>query len=164
MNRSAPGVVLEYVENPKWTVQDIATATGWPVDDVTRLAVRHGFALNAASKKFQRAPQSKPAQTGIVRTAEAAKGSEAATDELIWVDAPPPARARSSSRMARVREQLRERPGQWAIIRPNSSSGYAKNLKQDDWVGFEIVTRRRPEDQRGRSTVYARFVGDPEAT
>ncbi|MGE3449001.1 MAG: hypothetical protein AB7H92_15640 [Microbacteriaceae bacterium] len=166
MNRSAPAVVLEYVENPKWTVQDIATATGWPVDDVARLAVRHGYALNAASKKFQRAPQGKPAQAGIVRApaAPAAKEVEPASDELVWVDAPPPARARNSSRMARVREQLRERPGQWAMIRPNSASGYAKSLlKNDEWAGFEVVSRRRPEDQPKRATVYARFVGSESA-
>lgn len=166
MNRSAPGVVLEYVENPKWTVQDIATATGWTVDEVTRLALRHGYGLNAASKKFQRAPQGKPAPTGVERRVEARAASAPAAyvDEVIWVDAPPPARARTSSRLTRIREQLRERPGQWAIIRPNSASGYAKSLKSDEWAGFEVVARRRPEDQPGRSTVYARFVGDPEAT
>lgn len=163
MNRSAPGVVLEYVENPKWTVQDIATATGWAVDDVTRLAVRHGYALNAASKKFQRAPQAKPAPSGITRTAPSAATETAADDEIVWVDAPPP--ARTNSKMSRIREQLRERPGQWAMIRPNSASGYAKSLlKNDEWAGFEVVSRRRPEDQPKRATVYARFVGGPEGT
>lgn len=65
--RGPESTVLRMVGNAMH-IQNIEVETGWTPDEIKAVAMRNGYALDAASKRFRRAPQPKPAPVGIVRT------------------------------------------------------------------------------------------------
>ena len=56
-------------------IQNIEVETGWTPDEIKALAMRDGYALDAASKRFRRAPRPKPAPVGIVRASQTSTGA-----------------------------------------------------------------------------------------
>jgi hypothetical protein len=84
-----------------------------------------------------------------------------------WAELPPDGRLSPTrdSVYDEFRDALRANPGRWAILKANASQGYSGNLrKMTVWQGFEITTRRLPNDAANRRTVFARFIGDPDGT
>lgn len=73
--RGPESTVLRMVGNAMH-IQNIEVETGWTPDEIKTLAMRNGYALDAASKRFRRAPQPKPAPVGIVRTSQTSTGAE----------------------------------------------------------------------------------------
>lgn len=74
MPRGPESTVLRMVGNAMH-IQNIEVETGWTVDEIKALAMRNGYALDAASKRFRRAPQPKPAPVGIVRSSQTSTGA-----------------------------------------------------------------------------------------
>lgn len=72
--RGPESTVLRMVGNAMH-IQNIEVETGWTPDEIKAVAVRNGYALDAASKRFRRAPQPKPAPVGIVRTSQTSTGA-----------------------------------------------------------------------------------------
>ncbi len=65
--RGPESTVVRMVANAMH-IQNIEVETGWTPDEIKAVALRNGYALDAASKRFRRAPQPKPVPVGIVRT------------------------------------------------------------------------------------------------
>lgn len=90
--------------------------------------------------------------------ADMAKKSKG-TDGIEWKE-PPPKSVRKSFRHDALRDTLRERPKQWALIhkaKMEKSRQLAHSIAQRyrgsmAWAGFEILARGRE--------VYARYVGE----
>lgn len=57
---------LEFIANGS-TLDDAMAASDLPAAQVQRIAVNNGYALNVASRRFQKAPTAKTATGGIVR-------------------------------------------------------------------------------------------------
>ena len=75
-----------------------------------------------------------------------------------WSDPPPhpPKKSRGNGIYDAFREELRRRPGKWAVLKRDGNVATAYQFKLGKvWEGFEI--EQRTVD--GRLTVYARFVG-----
>lgn len=95
--------------------------------------------------------------------------------EIIRWEDPPPARSpagrrpgRSVSRWDPVVEELRDRPGRWAVVAEGDGRPFldlATRISRATLVpfspprSFETATRQAA----GRITVYARYVGDGDA-
>lgn len=62
----APETTVQRMVSNAMHVQNIEVETGWTRDDIKACAMRMGYALDAASQRFRRAPQRKPALAGIV--------------------------------------------------------------------------------------------------
>jgi len=85
-----------------------------------------------------------------------------------WED-PPPARSRRSagvghSRYSALADQLRARPGQWAMVgeKPGADGGLATHIRMGQMLCFSPAgdfdaTSRRVD---GVTRVYARYLGD----
>lgn len=72
--RGPESTVLRMVANAMH-IQNIEVETGWTPDEIKAVAMRNGYALDAASRRFRRAPQPKPAPVGIVRTSQTSTGA-----------------------------------------------------------------------------------------
>lgn len=57
---------LEFIEKGA-TLDDTMAASDLPAAQVQRIAVNNGYALNVASRRFQKAPTAKAATSGVVR-------------------------------------------------------------------------------------------------
>lgn len=66
----APETTVQRMVTNAMHVQNIEVETGWSRDDIKACAMRMGYALDAASQRFRRAPQRKPAPVGIVLTSQ----------------------------------------------------------------------------------------------
>lgn len=66
----APETTVQRMVTNAMHVQNIEVETGWTRDDIKACAMRMGYALDAASQRFRRAPQRKPAPAGIVLAAQ----------------------------------------------------------------------------------------------
>ena len=73
--RGPESTVVRMVANAMH-IQNIEVETGWTPDEIKAVAMRNGYALDAASRRFRRAPQPKPAPVGIVRHTETSTGAE----------------------------------------------------------------------------------------
>lgn len=84
--------------------------------------------------------------------------------DITWQDPPP--RRSSTKRYGVIRDALRQRPGEWALIRRGASSASAATMRRAVvWEGFEIrsvTTDNKTAGGTPRHDVYARFVGDIE--
>ena len=69
-------------------IQNIEVETGWTPDEIKAVAMRNGYALDAASRRFRRAPQPKPAPVGIVRTSQTSTGAVRPSEHASTVDVP----------------------------------------------------------------------------
>lgn len=84
--------------------------------------------------------------------------------EPIFTNLPPNSGGRRpSSFTEHIRETLRSRPGEWAIVHRSNSTSTASNWKRSHGGdGFEFTTRRTGEGAE-KYSIFARYVGD-EAT
>jgi hypothetical protein len=92
--------------------------------------------------------------------------------KIVRWEVPPPAKSRGSSEpssgYAGIAAELRANPGRWAVVKEQASrySGLATHIRMGQMIcftpsgDFEATTRRLGE----RTVVYARYVGDSEAT
>lgn len=79
-----------------------------------------------------------------------------------FIDAPPPA---SQLTYIRISEVLKDHPGQWAELFEGSSNlvgAYASRYRGRGGRLFEF-TQRSAGRGTGRSILYGRYVGDPDA-
>jgi hypothetical protein len=80
---------------------------------------------------------------------------------LKWGD-PPGAgrRVYDNTKWARIADALRERPGEWALVTENGTSGSNSNalhLLARRGPGFEVTSRKQPDNT---VNVWARYVGN----
>ena len=71
----APETTVQRMVTNAMHVQNIEVETGWTRDDIKACAMRMGYALDAASQRFRRAPQRKPAPAGIVLASQTSTGA-----------------------------------------------------------------------------------------
>lgn len=71
----APETTVQRMVTNAMHVQNIEVETGWTRDDIKACAMRMGYALDAASQRFRRAPQRKPAPVGIVLASQTSTGA-----------------------------------------------------------------------------------------
>lgn len=76
--RGPESTVVRMVANAMH-VANIEVETGWTRDEIKAVAIRDGYALDAATQRFRRAPRPKPASPGIVRTSQTSTGAEVAS-------------------------------------------------------------------------------------
>lgn len=73
--------------------------------------------------------------------------------DIEWAEPPTDAKSgRSYGWIKRAVEQLKERPGEWAIVGRDQSAAAARHWKS---YGVEATVRRDPDT--GRYTIYARW-------
>lgn len=81
--------------------------------------------------------------------------------DLKWQDPPQDPRGRKPGhgRWKMVADELRSRPGEWALVLVGSASNVQRIKRGEDSMGpgFDATSRRRPD---GKFDVYARFVGE----
>lgn len=83
--------------------------------------------------------------------------------KLKWEE-PSPSRTTNRSKWREIADQLRERPGEWALVAEGFKySVYATYINKGRLAPFEPSgsfegTSRKRED--GKFDIYARFVGD----
>ncbi len=90
---------------------------------------------------------------------------------LKWGDPPKGITTREANNA--IAAQLRSRPGEWALIRVYDEDqrhlayGYAQSIRDGRTVAFRTGTfeavGRRISDSKGRSGVWARFVGEEDS-
>jgi hypothetical protein len=77
--------------------------------------------------------------------------------DIKWQQPPADKRTeRRGGKWATIRAQVAERPNEWALVAENVSASMGNSQKRP---GYEVVTRSRPEYQRGRADLYMRYVG-----
>ena len=84
-------------------------------------------------------------------------------NEIKWQEPPPGWGARG---WKSIFDQLRKRPGEWALVAVADHPTTASNIKRGRYAGtkpgeFEAASRK---NAAGKYDIYARYVGDPEAT
>lgn len=90
--------------------------------------------------------------------------------EIIWQDPPGELRGLPSGADAEFAAQLRAHPGKWAIWRTEIGSSEATGVKQGRRAAFrpagayEARSTANGTGNQGKSTIYVRYVGEPEAT
>lgn len=78
------------------------------------------------------------------------------TDSIEWAEPPP--RRNSLDKYVALREALRARPGEWAVLKRDAAQSYSTQIIQRPaWAGFETTARTQ---ENGRFTVYVRYVGE----
>lgn len=75
MNQRAPGSTVSRMIANAMNLMNIEVETGWSREEIMQVARESGYALDAASRRFRRAPQPKPAPPGIVRTSQTSTGA-----------------------------------------------------------------------------------------
>jgi hypothetical protein len=82
-----------------------------------------------------------------------------------WAD-PPPGRRAQSEEWEAIAQELRSRPGQWAIVARGRSAETATRIKNGTLAAFrpagtfEARTTGRKNASDQRCDIYARYVGD----
>lgn len=82
-----------------------------------------------------------------------------------WGD-PPPDKAAASAEWEAIAQELRTRPGQWAMIARDKTTETATRIKNGTLVSFrpagsfEARTVGRKNASAQRCDIYARYVGD----
>lgn len=88
--------------------------------------------------------------------------------DIKWEE--PPADGRRQTRWDLVAAALRERPGEWAMVKENTSSSTAVNISLGRLISFrpagafEARSVKAAKEGGERRDVYARFVGEGEVT
>jgi len=83
---------------------------------------------------------------------------------VTWKAPPQPVHKGAKSKWPQIAAQLRERPGEWALIATDVSPSVAANIKAGRLRGMEAgafdATVRANGYENRRVDVYARFVGE----
>jgi hypothetical protein len=81
--------------------------------------------------------------------------------DVKWQDPPGPKGGPGANRYQEVADQLRTRPGEWALISGESGStaaNFGPTRRPVAFVGdFEFTARSRPD---GKADIYARYTGE----
>lgn len=79
--------------------------------------------------------------------------------KIRWETPPPSHKGKGSNRKlskkARFVEELKKRPGKWAVYRSNATAGSDVTIGKKDYPGTEWTSRR----SGNKYTIYARWVG-----
>ncbi len=85
---------------------------------------------------------------------------EAYMANIEWETPPPSKRGRRSPVLEAFRAELRNRPGEWGVLRDRGTSSAQAMTKHHR--GFEAVTRIRAVGGEKVYDLYARYVGEAD--